>query len=162
MKYEFSLTEERYRAFDITAKIIGGIGAILLLLVGYWQFKALYTKEFDLKFYSEKIEYLVRLNGTIGMISSDDIDEDSLIKGINDFKKAWYIKNVFIEDEDLLSDLYSFDKLVDEIRPRIKSKKNKSDSTYTIRTANFMMDSKDVAESFAVKTNKILKDHIKQ
>lgn len=155
------MTEERYRAFDITTKIIGGLGATLLLLIGYWQFKALYAKEFGLKFYSEKIEYIVNMNTIMGQISTDYIDEITLEQAIDDFKQAYYIKNVFIEDTNLLESINSFNNCVNTFRARIEQRKNDS-TKVRLYTIDVMNKSKDLAKFFGEKSNEVLKNHIAQ
>ena len=156
---KFSLDESNYRAFDISAKLIGGFSAIVLLYIGYLQFKALYVKEFGLKFYSEKIEYVVELNRIMGQISTDRISDELLSDAISNFKLSFYVKDIFIEDDSLLNSLNDFNGVVNTFRSRIERRKTEK---VILHTSEIMTESKEIEEIFAKRSNKILKNHITQ
>ena len=150
------LKEEQHRAFDIIAKVITGLSAIILLIIGYLQFKALYTKEYELKLYSEKINYVVNVNKLMGGIANERNynNKENLKLQIDKFKQLWYVKNVFLEDSELLNCMAGFNNRVNEVYEGI-------DSLEIISlNPRIKIMIKDDAECFAKRSNQVLKKQI--
>ena len=67
------LEESKYRSFDLGTKVIGFIISILLAVIAWNQFTTQNEKQFQSRYYEEKIEYINKVIEIVCIIEKNTL-----------------------------------------------------------------------------------------